>query len=213
MKKAILAGLTAVMVSSGALASEVTGYTDATANTPATAADINANFNALITAINDNNTRITALESAIGNGATDGTYTFIELAVELAADSGTGLTQAYSEISTFSSSGTFTLVDDGTFSGTINENRSTLEHATDGDCGVEGCRDTFNPNFGTQASEPLSGTWTEDASTVTLTIGPGDIVVLNKAGPKLLVFSNKDTVTDEGEPIYDFTNIVMLVKQ
>lgn len=218
MKKVILIGLTATMLSTGAIASEVTAGVDTTtfsSSTPALASEVNANFAALIAAINDNSQRLDALEGIVGDGSVAGTYTFIEMAVELAADSGTAsAVDGYSEISTFSSSGSFTLDIGGTFTGTINENRSSLVDAINGDCGApEGCRNAFDPNFGSASSEPLSGTWTDDGSTVTLTLGPSDTVVLNKAGLNMLVFSNKDTVTTEGEPVYDFTNIVMLIKQ
>lgn len=215
MKKLLLTGLTAAMLSSGAFASEVTAGTDTTtfsASTPAVAAEVNANFAALIAAINDNSQRIDALESVVGDGSVAGTYTFIELAVELAANSGTAVEDGYSEITTFSSSGSFTLDANGTFNGTINENRSSLVDAVNGDC-LSSCRQAFDPDFGNPGSEPLSGTWTDDGATVTLTLGPDDTVVLNKAGVKLMVFSGKDTVTTEGEPIYDFTNLALFIKQ
>lgn len=213
MKKILLTGLTAAVLSANAMASEVTGYTAPQSGQAATAAGVDANFQALITAINDNSQRLDALEGIVGDASVDGTYTFIEMAIELAANSGTGLTEGYSEISSYSSSGTFTLAENGDFSGTITENRSTLFDTQNGDCINEGCRDVFDPDFGNTGSEPLGGTWTDDGSTVTLTLGPDDTVVLHKAGPNLLVFNGKDTVTTEGEPIYDFTNIVFLVKQ
>ncbi|MDF1629076.1 MAG: hypothetical protein P1U78_04680 [Alcanivoracaceae bacterium] len=218
MKKVILTGLTAAMLATGAFASELTAGVDTTTfapSTPALAAEVNANFAALIDAINDNSQRLDVLEGVVGDGSVAGTYTFIELAVELAADSGTASSaDGYSEISTFSSSGSFTFDIAGTFTGTINENRSSLVDSQNGDCGSpEGCRLAFDPDFGNTGSEPLSGTWVDDGSTVTLTLGPGDTVVLNKAGLNMLVFSDKDTVTTDGEPIYDFTNIVMLIKQ
>jgi hypothetical protein len=217
MKKVILTGLTAAMLATGAFASELTAGVDTTTftpSTPALAAEVNANFAALIAAINDNSQRLDVLEGIVGDGSVAGTYTFIEMAVELAANSGTSAFDGYSEISTFSSSGAFTFDAGGTFTGTINENRSSLVDAQNGDCGsIDGCRIAFDPDFGNTNSEPLSGTWVDDGATVTLTLGPGDTVVLNKAGLNMLVFSEKDTVTDEGEPIYDFTNIVMLIKQ
>lgn len=215
MKKFILTGLTAALMSANVMASEVVEGTDTTvftADSPAVASEVNGNFAALIAAINDNSQRLDALEAA-DDGSVEGSYTFVELAIELAANSGTGLAEAYSEISSFSSTGSFTLLANGDFSGTINENRSTLFSAVNGDCGVEGCRDTFDPDFGNAGSEPLSGTWSDDGSTVTLTLGPGDTVVLQKAGPNMLILSQKDTVTTDGEPIYDFTNIAFLIKQ
>ena len=216
MKKFILTGLTAALMSANVMASEVVEGTDTTvftADSPAVASEVNGNFAALIAAINDNSQRLDALEATVDDGSVEGSYTFVELAIELAANSGTGLTEAYSEISSFSSTGSFTLSANGDFSGTINENRSTLFSTVNGDCGVEGCRDAFDPDFGNTGSEPLNGTWSDDGSTVTLTLGPDDTVVLQKAGPKMLILSQKDTVTTDGEPIYDFTNIAFLIKQ
>lgn len=219
MKKVILTGLTAVMMSSAAMAAEVVEGTDTTvftADSPALASEVNGNFAALIAAINDNSQRLDALESVVGDGSIAGTYTFIEMAVELAANSGSAQNEAYSEISTYKSTGSFTLEAGGNFSGTINENRSSLVDALHGVCddGVFGCRFGFDPDFNNQAPvDSLGGTWTDDGSTVTLTLGPSDTVVLYKAGPKMLVFNGRDTVLGEGEPVYDFTNLVFLIKQ
>ena len=219
MKKVILTGLTAVMMSSAAMASEVVEGTDTTvftADSPALASEVNGNFAALIAAINDNSQRLDALEAVVGDGTIAGTYSFIEMAVELAANSGTSHAAAYSEISTYKSTGSFTLDAQGGFSGTINENRSSLVDALQGVCddGVFGCRFAFDPDFNNQAApDALSGTWTDNGATVTLNLGPGDEVVLFKAGPKLLVFNGRDTVLGEGEPVYDFTNLVFLIKQ
>ncbi len=69
MKKVILTGLTAAVLSANAMAAEVTGYTAPQSGQAATAAGVDANFQALITAINDNNTRIAALEAASGEVA------------------------------------------------------------------------------------------------------------------------------------------------
>ncbi|ERP90119.1 hypothetical protein Q670_14570 [Alcanivorax sp. P2S70] len=70
MKKMILTGLTAAVLSANAMASEVTegDVTQFNANTPALASEVNGNFAALVSAINDNNERISALEDAAGTG-------------------------------------------------------------------------------------------------------------------------------------------------
>lgn len=213
MKRFIMTvGLMAAMATPAFGESLISGTdtTEFTGGTAALADEVNANFQALIDAINDNDARISALEDTIGDGSIAGTYSFIELAVELAANSGTGLDQGYSEISIFNSSGSFTLDQGGTFSGTINENRATLEASPN--CDVQSCVDAFDPNFNNTASDNLSGTWIEGTSTVTLDLGGGETVVLNKAGPKLLVFANTDTDT-VSEPIFSFKSIVLLVKQ
>jgi len=69
MKKVILTGLAATVLSANAMAADVTGYTAPQSGQAATAAGVDANFQALITAINDNNQRITALEAASGEVA------------------------------------------------------------------------------------------------------------------------------------------------
>ncbi|EKF73879.1 hypothetical protein A11A3_11738 [Alcanivorax hongdengensis A-11-3] len=69
MKKIILTGLTAAVLSANAMAAEVTGYTAPQSGQPATAAGVDSNFQALISAINDNSQRLDALESASGTSA------------------------------------------------------------------------------------------------------------------------------------------------
>ena len=51
-------------MSATAIASEVTGYTAPESGQAATAAGVDANFQALISTINDNNERVSALEAA-----------------------------------------------------------------------------------------------------------------------------------------------------
>jgi len=65
-KQMILAGAVATLMGSSVMAAEVGDITTFTAGTPAQASQVNANFQALITAINDNNSRIEALEAAQG---------------------------------------------------------------------------------------------------------------------------------------------------
>lgn len=69
MKKALLIGLTAAICSPAALASDVDSgnVTTFTSGSAAQASEVNANFAALITAINDNNDRIADLEAANGD--------------------------------------------------------------------------------------------------------------------------------------------------
>ncbi len=82
MKKFIIAGLTAAMVSTAAMA-EVTGYTPAISGEAATAAAINANFDALIGTINQNSARLDALESYDISGKT---YNYKEISFINAAE-------------------------------------------------------------------------------------------------------------------------------
>ena len=65
MKKVMLTGLTAAMMSGTTLAAEVGAITTFSSGSPALASEVNANFQALIAAINDNNARIAALEANV----------------------------------------------------------------------------------------------------------------------------------------------------
>lgn len=68
MKKSILTGLAVIMFSGASVAAEVGPVTTFVADTPALASDINANFQSLISAINNNYARIATLEAAVLNG-------------------------------------------------------------------------------------------------------------------------------------------------
>jgi hypothetical protein len=219
MKKQFLTGLLAMALSTGALAGEVTGYTGATSGTPANAADINANFTALIEAINDNNQRITALEEqAAGINTAEGTYSFVEIAVELGGAPGTSLFDGYSQIGTWSSTGSFNFVADGTFTGTINETVSILfdERLCDNEgTDNEQCRQAYQPDFSQKAKQNLGGTWDEDGNSVTANFPDGTSATFIKAGPRLLVRQEKSIsggVADNPD-LFDFTNLILLIKQ
>ena len=87
----------------------VTTFEDGTA---AVAGEVNANFQALITAINDNASRITALESADGanNSVSGNTYTLKQLGIVLSGNNNNlAIINNYVEIMTlvFNSNGTF----------------------------------------------------------------------------------------------------------
>ena len=88
MKKFIqYAALSASLVSAPAMAGEVGDVTTFSAGTPAKAAEVNNNFSALISAINDNAGRITALEDGVADPSVAGsTYRVFSLNNELAND-------------------------------------------------------------------------------------------------------------------------------
>jgi len=85
------AGLTAgvlVALSATLLASQVTGLMTFTSGTPARAADVNGNFTAVKTAVDDNNARIAALEAKLAKFGT----------TQIAAAAGNGATCTLGEI-------------------------------------------------------------------------------------------------------------------
>jgi hypothetical protein len=80
MNKSILSvvvSATFMAMSQTGLASEVTGLTSFTANTPAVAAQVNANFTAVKTAVDNNHARITTLEGNTANPNISGTITLV----------------------------------------------------------------------------------------------------------------------------------------
>jgi hypothetical protein len=63
-KQTSIFALWLTLATQGTVASDVTGLTSFTAGTPARAADVNGNFSAVKTAVDDNQAQITALETA-----------------------------------------------------------------------------------------------------------------------------------------------------
>lgn len=222
MKKQILTGIMAAAICTGAFAAEVSqnDYNAAQSGQPATAASINANFNALISAINDNAQRIETLEQAVA-GSAAGTYKVIELGIILGANPGTGLDDGYSEIGTsLSIDGVVTLSEDGTFgdnSGTEVNSKLVDTILCGTRDGQEVCRTAYNPEFNvTENIDPSTGTWSETNNEVTLTFnrpdGTTSTRTARKAGPRLLLLPFKNTESS-AEYEYDSTTLILLIKQ
>ena len=91
------AALAAAITTTSAFASEVddSAVTEFTAGTPAQAAQVNANFAALIAAINDNAARIADMEAAAPDVDVEGhVYRFIEIEVGLEGEAGNSLPES-----------------------------------------------------------------------------------------------------------------------
>lgn len=184
MKKMILTGLTAAMMSASAMAAEVTGYTAPQSGAPATAAGVDANFQALITAINDNNTRIAALESEVAaaqsSDVSGKSYLYREFGMYMAAHTydsvgDDGLPQASGAVEIGGSYG-------GGFSRTnMLSAEITLEFLANGNVNIIGTETEVemwanpNSNIGS-VSGTLNETasWTQSGNVVTVDFGGGD---------------------------------------
>lgn len=195
MKKIILTGLTAAVLSANAMASEVTGYTAPQSGQAATAAGVNANFQALITAINDNNTRIAALEAAAGevadletivSGATYKLY-FSGGIIEL--DDGGG-----ANLERFGGSTDLTFNSDGSLSETFSEQGRfiSLDANT---CDESGCShyvDTWNDN------ETGGGSWSVTGQTLNVVWSDGGTEAFSLSSDGKIITAGGGSL-DEGD--------------
>ncbi|HSW15171.1 MAG TPA: hypothetical protein VLI06_20145 [Solimonas sp.] len=198
----MLAGLLILTVGSSAFAASVPNTF--TAGSPAKASEVNANFAALVSAVNaletkvaTLQTKVTALESANGPLTMDdvvGTYRLLALKSE------TGSSEAVKRFHSASATtdGTVTFNSNGTFTG-LTDHRSNGFSGKAQDCASRAA-DTSNTSvssFGTHSHEyteancnqtaavfstqtenslaqPISGNWALNAGTSTITVSPAD---------------------------------------
>lgn len=212
MKKLLLTGLTAAMLSSGAFASEVTAGTDTTtfsASTPAVAAEVNANFAALIAAINDNNDRIAALESGglpdLTTVISGSTYKVFYMGGILSdyADSLSPYTEA--RVERFGGNTLLTFHEDGTLSELINESgrEVNLEKLSNCDEFGNGCEHNIEDFDDVNAASGPGGMWSVSGQVLTV-LWPGDSpgdeeeFMLNSNGSMIVLGgSGREEETDE----------------
>lgn len=168
MKKLILTGLTAALLSTAAMA-DVTGYTPAVSGQPATAAGINANFDALIASINSNAARLDALESHDVSGKT---YNYKEIAFLNAAETRGNINSepgetslrenGFARVGTLTVEGTFAFNGDGTVNVTASEREVEMFVNPISDIGV------VNSGSGSD-----TGTWSQTGALVTVSFPDG----------------------------------------
>ena len=151
------------------------------AGTPARAADVNANFQALVTAINAIGTRVAKLEGQITAADLVGTYTLHQLQTEL----GGGTSE---RVAVYTGGGTVTLAANGT--GTISGNIE-LGHQLNLPAG------TLTPINRPQATSNF--TWTYAGGAISALGGSLSVV----AGGRLLVFTGVNPA--------DGTNVILLL--
>lgn len=167
MKKVMLIGLTAAIFSSAVVASEVEGFEPFVPNTAATAQSVNDNFQALITAINDNAQRIADLEASATSDVSGRTYLYRDLGLILAAHTSatsTAMPQGnnsvhggFARIGYFNGAFNIVFDENGTFTLTGSDDQVEMFVNSSSEIGSE------------SESVSESGTWTQSGHTVTLT--------------------------------------------
>lgn len=173
-KKMLLTGAIATLMGASAMAAEVGDINTFTSGQPAQAQAVNANFNALIDAINDNNNRIAALEAAQGiNSSLAGRqYKLRNMGWILAASSEHSQPASMDDLEQGTVNGGFARI--GFYSMAVD-----LVLATDNTFTMNGAESQVemfvnpNSNIGSEEEPAISmdGTWSHDGNILTLTFG------------------------------------------
>ncbi|MDX1802496.1 MAG: hypothetical protein R3292_00345 [Alcanivorax sp.] len=200
MKKVILAGLTAAVMSSTAMASDVTGYTAPVSGQAATAAGVDGNFQALISAINDNNARIAALEAQVAasqsKDVTGKTYLYRDLGLIFAAhrygtNTAFDATEPDAVPDGYARAGYYM----GAYTVTFNADHTLTMTGQDTD--VEMAVNASSDISQQKAPASGSGTWTQSGNTLTIDLGDGPVNFEVTPGAQMIAgYTNSDpTVT------------------
>lgn len=179
-KNAMMCFMLLSLCSTTALATTVTVPHTFVAGAPAVAADVNANFTALVNAINDLETRLGKQEGgALTAADIAGTYkaVFVEsgtMGQSSAGGSGSfGSTSGGSESTVvMNANGTFT------FSGSNKQTTTTVICSTTGQVTRPICGDGVNSQNDDNAADSGSGSWTLDSGGRSITLTPqGDSAI------------------------------------
>ena len=146
----------------------------------ATATSVNTALSNLVTAINDNDSRITALETAPSNNSVSGrTYKLVAMGVILRGDS--GIPDA--TVGNYNSAATLDLIADGNFTltGLESEGELTVEGSTAGDANVI-IEDSTLTDAGSwvQTDDTVVLTFNSDSSTLTISVALDGSVIIAK---------------------------------
>src|SRR4051812_7194615 len=162
---------------------------------PARAAEVNANFQALATAINNLTARVDRLEGAAVTAANvAGTYQLFGLQTGI-APSGSGL------IETITYTGTVTLAGGGTYTGSLTESANVL--------GVGN-----PPNLSSRSpTDALAGSYSINSTRITLnTFGGSDpIDFYGAAGARILVAATSGVAPPPGFTFNMGTNVMLIL--
>ncbi|AFU98530.1 hypothetical protein [Simiduia agarivorans] len=195
MKKQSLALVTMMALSGSVFAGEAS-VTPFVAGEAATAAGVNAAFDALVTAINDNNTRIAALEAAGASASVSGAQYQATVLGSLNRGDSTNL---YITVGNYLQTYTMTFNEDATCSFTGQQE--------EGEVGLNGSVSS--------SSDPVSFdcTYAQTASNLTVTIpGDGDIAFTVSSDGSLLVGNNFVVESEGGSTSRSEANIFIGVR-
>jgi hypothetical protein len=160
--------------------SDITTFED---GTPAVAAEVNANFQALITAINDNATRLAAIEASAGSSVAGKTFRLNQIGILLRGD-GNGAATAANLSQTY----LVTFDSDMSFSFVGEESEGELQTTT----GV------FGSVVESEAVD-VSGSYSQSSSNVTVDFGGGETVTFTvSADGNVLLLGEFKFEEDEG---------------
>ena len=199
MKKRCLTLILSGLISAGAIADTVneSNVTTFQAGTPAVAAQVNTTIQALITAINDNATRIAALEEAAPSNSVVGkTYSLKQIGVLFR-----GNNTDYATVGNTSQTYTLTLNANMSFTLVGSEN--------EGEVGITGNTIAFC-NGDCPVDE--TGTYSQTGSVVTLTFGDASTAEFTVANNASVVILSEFTYgTEDDMPAYTRTESSLVV--
>lgn len=216
----LLGFVVAVTMCGTANADEVdTGsVTTFSAGEPAVAADVNANFDALIAAINDNAARIAALETPDNNVAGH-TYTLfyagslLSAEVDTDGENGTDDVRDFGAVEEYAGQGSIT------FDEASNTGSGTAQDTAGAELGIGNFEGIWYDNTGADAaSDTLNLSWTQEGNSVTVDIDGEEFslnLVVSEDGSLLVGQSTgtgNDTFEDGSEVDFSDISTVILVR-
>jgi VCBS repeat-containing protein len=174
-----------------------------TAGTAAKASEVNANFHALATAIDNLESRVSKLEGTLTAADVAGTYAFASLEAETITNANVNVASSQGIVHHQSSNGTFTFNANGTFSFSAPNNSSKLTFSLNTATATE-----------TQETVPGSGTgtWSLSGKILTISVGGGGptVAFTLAAGPGLFINISNSFVTSSTSAASDHLLLILM---
>jgi len=168
-----------LLVLSGVGLAQTTVPNTFTAGTAAKASEVNANFQALATAIDNLGSRVSKLEGTLSTADVAGTYAFASLEVETFTGANVNVASSLGIVHHQNGNGTFTFNANGTFTFSQTTSSSKLTFLLNSASATE----TIETIPGT-----ATGTWTLSGKILTINISGGPTIPFTlAAGPGLFI--------------------------